>query len=417
MSRPRESARMRRARRRRRILIIKMILILIVIILAVTGLILFLNRPRVAEEVEREAGSALPTVSDFLVKDNANAKIVSGLDDSVDMSVPGEYPVVIEISGKEYNSVLRVVDTTKPQVTTKNVTIFTTGTVEPEDLIESIEDVTATTVAFVGSPNLSQAGSYEVTIAVTDAGGNTTEATAQVEVVADTEPPVIEGVEDITIPAGTSVSYKRNVTVTDNLDEDVELTVVTDGVDLNTVGDYPITYIATDSAGNVTEVSAVLHVEQASVENATEDLVNAKADEILAQITTEDMDQKEVAEAIFWWVHENIGYKDGTPKTNWVQGAYRGLFERQGDCYVYFATSKCLLTQAGIKNMDIAKIPSRTNHYWNLIDLGEGWYHFDATRRKDGTYFFYTSDEELMEYSRNHNGSHNYDPSQYPEIQ
>ena len=417
MSRPRESARMRRARRRRRILILKMVLILIVILLAVTGLILFLNRPRVAEEVEREAGSGLPALSDFLIKDNGKAKLVSGLDESVDMSVPGEYPVVIEISGKEYTSLLRVVDTVKPKVTTKNITVFTGDTVAPEDLIESIEDATATTAAFGDSPDFSQAGTYEVTLTVTDAGGNTTEAEAQVEVLADTEPPVIQGVEDLTIPAGSSVSYKRGVTVTDNLDEDVKLTVETEGVDLNTEGDYPITYVAVDSAGNETRVEAVLHVERPSVENATEELVNARADELLAEITTEDMSQYEVAEAIFWWVHENIGYKDGTPKTNWVQGAYRGLFEHQGDCFVYFATSKCLLTQAGIKNMDIAKIPARTNHYWNLIDIGEGWYHFDATRRADGTTFFYVSDEELMAYSNSHNGSHNYDPSQYPEIQ
>ena len=52
-----------------------------------------------------------------------------------------------------------------------------------------------------------------------------------------------------------------------------------------------------------------------------------------------------------------------------------------------------------------------------MIDIGEGWYHFDATRRKDGTEFFYWTDAELMEYSNANDGSHNYDPEQYPQIQ
>lgn len=232
----------------------------------------------------------------------------------------------------------------------------------------------------------------------------------------DTEPPVIEGVEELFVPQGASVSYKRNVTVTDNADENVKLEVDADQVDLNTIGDYEVVYRAVDSAGNETQISTVIHVEKPSAENATEDSVNAEADKVLAQITTADMDEYEKAKAIFW-VHENIGYLDGTPKTNWVEGAYHGLVERQGDCYVYFATAKCLLTRAGIKNMDIEKIPTKTRHYWNLIDLGDGWYHYDTTRRKDKTYFFYTSDEELMKYSRTHHDSHRYDPEQYPQIQ
>ena len=145
--------------------------------------------------------------------------------------------------------------------------------------------------------------------------------------------------------------------------------------------------------------------------------LNAEADKILATIINDSMSQYEKAKAIFNWCHNQIGYYDGTPKTNWVQGAYRGLVNRRGDCYVYAMTAKCLLTRAGIKNMDIEKIPSKTRHYWNLIDLGEGWYHFDTCRRSDGSTFFYVTDAKLMAYSNAHHGSHNYDPSKYPHIQ
>ena len=66
--------------------------------------------------------------------------------------------------------------------------------------------------------------------------------------------------------------------------------------------------------------------------------------------------------------------------------------------------------------MDIEKIPAKSMHYWNLIDIGEGWHHFDACRRKDGSTFFYKTDAELMEYSDAHNKTHNYNRELYPEI-
>ena len=71
--------------------------------------------------------------------------------------------------------------------------------------------------------------------------------------------------------------------------------------------------------------------------------------------------------------------------------------DRQGDCYVFACTAKVLLTRAGITNMDIEKIPAKTRHYWNLVDIGDGWYHFDTTPRKDGTIFFMWDDAKLME--------------------
>lgn len=412
-----ESIKMQRARKRRRKLIIKLILILLVIILVVAGCILFFGRPKVKDELTLEAGSSIPTVTDFLKKENADAKLISGLDESVDMNTVADYPVVIEVSGKKYTSVLHVVDTVKTVVEVTSAQVYTTGAVEPMDLITNVDDATEVTAAFVKEPDFSTPGTQEVELKVTDQGGNTVTVSAKVEVIEDTEPPVIAGVKELTVPAGSSVSYKRDVTVTDNYDTDVSLNVDNSQVDLNTVGDYPITYIAEDAAGNITEESTMLHVETAGVENATEELVNAAADKLLAEITTDDMSQYEVAEVIFFWVHENVAWSDHTPKTDWVQGAYRGLFEHKGDCFVYASTSKCLLTRAGIKNMDIQKIPAETEHYWNLIDIGEGWYHFDNTRRKDGHYFFYCTDEEVMAYSNTHNGTHNYDRSEYPDIQ
>ncbi len=120
--------------------------------------------------------------------------------------------------------------------------------------------------------------------------------------------------------------------------------------------------------------------------------------------------------AIYNYIRRNVGYINHSEKGDWVRAAYEGLAKRQGDCYVYACTAKALLTRAGIKNMDIAKIPTRREHYWNLVDVGDGWYHFDTTPRTDHTVFFLWTDADLMAYSAQHYNCHNYDRTLYPEI-
>lgn len=374
-------------------------------------------RPKVVEELTVEAGSSMPELSDFLLRQVRNPAFATDLTESVDMHMVGDYEVAILISGNRYTSILHIVDTVAPVVTTREAEIYTDETLDPMDLIAGIEDATPTTAEYGEEPDFTVPGRRQVELLVKDAGGNCTRTTVSVNILEDTVPPVIEGVKDLTVAVGEGISYKKNVTVTDDHDGNVTLTVDSSQVNLNKAGNYTVVYTAEDAAGNVTEVSATVHVKAPGVQSATDEMVNAKADEILAGIVTPDMSQYEKAQAIFNWVHNNVAYTDGTPKTTWVQGAYRGLFERKGDCFVYAATSKYLLTRAGIANMDIGfQNPSRI-HYWNLIDIGEGWYHFDTTRRADGKCFFYCSDAEIQTYSSTHNGSHAYDPSQYPVIQ
>ena len=155
----------------------------------------------------------------------------------------------------------------------------------------------------------------------------------------------------------------------------------------------------------------------------TEELVNAEADKLLAAITDPSMSQYEICRAIYNWCNKKIAYQDGAPKTNWVVGAYCGLVERRGDCFTFAMTSKCLLTRAGITNMDIQRVRiGNSMHFWNLVDIGEGWHHFDTCRRGDGATFFYLTDAELMAYSEAHIsstyplGTHFYDRTLYPEI-
>lgn len=402
----------KRMRRQRRILIFCMLVILAGVGFA--GYKIFFDR--VYAKCVVEAGTEI-TIADFMKSEKYEGAFTEA-SQTVNTNVPGVYHVFIKSGVFTYRSEVTVSDTTPPTGTTKNITTSVGNTVSAADFVETYSDVTEVTISYAKLPDFDTVGEQEVTIRLTDQGDNVTELTANLQVLPeDDEAPVISGVEDLMVEVGKSISFKKNIAVTDNCDTDVELVVDSSEVNLNEVGTYTVNYSATDHAGNTATASAQVFVMESGASLATADEVNALADEVLAQILTDGMTQKEQAYAIFRYVHDNISYIDSSPKDNWIEGAYLGLVEHKGDCYVYAMTSKCLLTRAGITNMDIEKIPSTTRHYWNLIDIGEGWYHFDATRRKDGTEFFYWTDAELMEYSNANDGSHNYDPEQYPQIQ
>ena len=235
----------------------------------------------------------------------------------------------------------------------------------------------------------------------------------------DTQPPVISGVKDLTVAVGESLSYRTGVTVTDNVDETVRLQVDSSGVNLSEPGEYQALYWAEDAAGNRAEVPVTVTVVAAvTVDDAdtgatedvvesgnveiTQDGVNELADEILAEVTTPGMSQREKALAIYNYVHNHIRYVGTSDKSSWLVGAYVGFTRGSGDCYNYFACSKALLTRAGIPNVDLTRVGGNSRHYWQLVDVGSGYYHFDACPHPNSypLYSFLLTEEEVKAYTR-----------------
>lgn len=371
---------------------------------------LFLSQ--VLPELTVEAGGAAPGLEDFVVA-GENAAFLTDVE-ALDYTQPGDHEISLEVDGTVYTSVLHIADTTPPEVEVHDVEGYALLPRTPEEFVTSIKDATDVTAVFQQEPDVTKIGTQELVIVFTDAGGNTTEKQVTLTLLEDTEPPVISGAADMKVYVGDSVSYKKNVTVTDNCPADVPLTVDSSGVNLEKSGVYPVTYTATDLAGNTTSVTVNVTVRTRSYSEAA---VNELADAVLAKIITAGMTDRQKAEAIFNYVVSHVGYISHSEKGDYIRAAYEGLALGQGDCYVYASTSKVLLTRAGIKNMDIVKIPSTTSHYWNLVDVGDGWYHFDTTPRRAGhPRIFLWTEAELMEYSNAHNNSHNYDHSAYPTV-
>ncbi len=236
----------------------------------------------------------------------------------------------------------------------------------------------------------------------------------------DREGPVISGAVDRMLYAGDPVSYRSGVTVTDNRDKAPVLQVDSSQVDLSTPGRYPVTYWATDAAGNRASVTVTLTVMDRGSDFAALEVIYGAVDQVLANIIQENMTDREKIRAIYDWVRNNCSYSSDSRKDHWAQAGYRMLQTRRGDCFCYFGLTKLMLEREGIPNLDVVKVPSYrgdNDHFWSLVsaDGGQTWYHFDATPREDPEVdFCLVTDAFLDDYSERHKHSHNRDRSLYP---
>lgn len=237
----------------------------------------------------------------------------------------------------------------------------------------------------------------------------------------DVTPPVMVGVQNITVELGSNISYKKDVVVSDDSGK-CTLTVDTGSVDLNTAGTYEVTYTATDEAGNSTSQTIVVTV--INPPTVTREQVDELADGVIASVVTEDMTLLEQVKALWNWCRTQITYSYSNGERGVVSGAYEGLYNRKGDCYTYYATLEVLLDRLGVENMCVARVGGNSNHWWNLVNLGDGWYHCDSSPRHTGHKFrcFMQTDEQIAAYEEaytklfpNHPNYYTFESDLYPE--
>jgi len=234
----------------------------------------------------------------------------------------------------------------------------------------------------------------------------------------DTTAPVIEGLSDKEVYVGETVSYKKGVSVSDDTDANVSLEIDASAVDLETAGVYQVIYKATDAAGNI--AVETIHI-TVKIMDQKEAEVNKLADELIAELITADMSKWDICYKLWNWCRTKIkyAYSAGDRSTIYA-GAYEGLHDRSGDCYAYYATFTVLLQKCGIETLEVRRVGGESNHWWNLVNLGEGWYHCDSSPRKVGHTYkcFMQTDAQIKEYEDFYKEKPNYysfDKSLYPE--
>lgn len=364
------------------------------------------------KSVTVEAGSVLDVKeSDFSDNGNSNIKILSDLS-KIDTSKPEVHEIELEVDGIVVKCNIEVVDTTAPNANPIKVEVWKGETAPAESFAENISDVSDVTVSFESEPDFDTPGEKNVNIILEDAYGNKTTLTSALIVKEDTEPPVFYGVQDKTVYIGESVSYKKGVSVKDNKDEDVKFQVDSSSVNLSKEGTYTVYYTAVDSAGNKAEKTAKITVKKMEI---SEEELNGKVDKILARITNDSMTKRKKAWEIYKWVKNHIAYTGTSDKSDVRKEAYRGIVNGVGDCFTYYAVSEIMLTRAGIDNMRVTRVGGKTQHFWNLVNCGDGWYHFDACPNKDKKQTFMLTDKEVEEYTKQRgNNYYTFDKTLYP---
>ena len=142
---------------------------------------------------------------------------------------------------------------------------------------------------------------------------------------------------------------------------------------------------------------------------------------IVFDLITEDMSKWDTCYTLWNWCRTKIkyAYSAGDRSTIYA-GAYEGLHDRSGDCYAYYATFTILLQKCGIETMEVRRVGGTSNHWWNLVNLGDGWYHCDSSPRKAGHTYkcFMQTDDQVQAYTEYYKEKPNYyvfDKSLYPE--
>lgn len=188
--------------------------------------------------------------------------------------------------------------------------------------------------------------------------------------------------------------FTKYVSASDDRDGSVKVKADTSRINWNKDGIYKIKYTAVDKAGNKASTWAKI---QFFVKGTAEQI----ADSALASITKKNWNNEEKCRAIYRYVQRRCTYVGHGSHVNWRTMAVKGLRYQSGDCFTYYSMAKLLLTRAGIPNITITRYPAHSgyHHWWNLVWVKDGWYHFDTTPRPNRPNFCLMTDEQLWYYS------------------
>jgi len=361
-------------------------------------------------EVCIEAGSEIH-IEDFFKKFPDDAEFTTDIS-QIDTNVPSVYQLTVKYSEAFVEDVtLRIEDHTAPKgVALPQKKYASLEWPDASECVGYLYDLSG--IAKVeyrdGTPKYEYTGDYMVPVVVTDWYDNSTVIEVPFHVTDDHNAPLFYGIHDIYVSDSedAQIDYFEGITYTDDYDEEPRVDVDDSQVQLGKEGVYEITYKAMDAAKNVRRQTAYVHVVKQRVQNTIVgagggwDTKNHKEVYKIAKSLVKQLKGKnktETARNIVNWVHSNVWYCTVHGKQTFEGAAYRCFTQHNGDCYGYYCTTKILLDCAGIDNMMVRRYPLKwSGHYWNLVKIGDKWYHCDSTvYRYHAGYFFKLTDKKM----------------------
>lgn len=390
-----------------------------IIVVSVVCTIRDANR-NLLREVMIEAGSNIK-IEDFFRTCPDDAEFVTDVS-SIDTKVPSVYKLTVrydEVFVKEVT--LKIEDHTAPK-----------GIALPHDQYASVSWPNASEcVGFLydlsgiakieyrdGTPTYQFTGDYIVPVVVTDWYDNSTVIDVPFHVTDDHNAPLFYGIHDIYIDDSkdAQIDYFEGVTYVDDYDEKPGVLVDDSKVVIGQEGTYEITYKAKDDAGNLRIQKASVHVVKQHATNGTSGAgggwdtshhndVYKMARDIVKKL--KGRNSTETAKNIVSYVHTHVWYTTVRGNQTFEDAVYQAFTKHSADCYGYYCTTKILLDCAGIPNVMVKRYPVKdVGHYWNLVKLGDSWYHCDSTvYRYHHSSFFKLTDKKIGDSHHRFDGS------------
>ena len=336
----------------------------------------------------------------------------------------GEYDLKSVYDGQEKITKITIQDTIAPELVLKDVTLYTEQSItDANQFVEKAEDLAGVTLNILTEIDYSIIGDQEVTIEAVDGHGNKTSQTAKLTIKEDTEGPVFSGISDLKVTKGGTADYKKGVTAKDGKDGDVEFTVDSSSVKLDTAGTYYATYTATDKAGNTTTSKRKIVVSEKSTASSSSSSssssgdVYAKADEFIAKATSGVSGTANKILAIKNYLRNNIKYSHryNASNTGSVNAAAMKAFTAyEGDCYIHAAAAQVMFTRLGVQSIIVNALDY--THYWNMVYINGGWKHVDPTPGWAYADVGFMNDAKRLETLRRINGYEyrDWDRSKFP---
>ena len=381
-----------------------------------------LNISYIRSNVFLEYGNKL-TKNDLLFKPEEYADTVSQEEiDKINSCDVGEYDLKSTFDRKEYITKIVIKDTIVPELVLKNVTLYTGQTIsDVNQFVEKANDAAGVTLNMLSQIDYSIIGDQDITIEAVDGHNNKVSQTAKLTIKEDKEGPVFSGLSDLKVTKGSSVDFKKGVTAKDAKDGEVEFTVDSNSVKLNTAGTYYANYSATDKSGNSTTSKRKVIVSEKSTAVSSSSSgssdVNAKADEFIARATSGVSGTANKIIAIKNYLRNNIKYSHryNASNTGSVNAAAMKAFTAyEGDCYIHAAAAQVMFTRLGVKSIIVNALDY--THYWNMVYINGGWKHVDPTPGWAYADVDFMNDAKRLETLRRINGYEyrNWDRSKFP---
>ena len=310
------------------------------------------------------------------VKEDAK-KIPNDILKEINTNEVGIYQITINYDGENYNSTVKVEDTTVPVLELRDVTVYNDKTTTKDAFIKNVSDNSGkVTTNLLTEMKFGVIGTQEIVIEAVDPSGNRTEQRANLYIKKDTTAPKFSGLSDLNVAKNTNIDYYKGVSANDNVDGPVNFTVDASMVSIGAAGTYYVTYVARDATGNVATLKRKVIVKHD--QNDTNNLVNQFASGIGSDVA-----------AITNYVRDSIRYS-----ASWgdADPVWYGLTEKRGNCYVHAVVLDRVLKIKGY-NTKLIWTYDRS-HYWNLVFVGGVWRHVDSTPKN---YYILLTDEEMAQ--------------------